>query len=48
MATLGKGNERQSLSPRSRGETIIAGSERDPFAGLALQVQATGELHSIA
>ena len=47
-ATLRKGNERQSFSMRGRGETIVEGGERDPFAGLALQVQAAGELYSIA
>jgi hypothetical protein len=33
---------------RRCGETIVERGERDPFAGLALQVQAAGELHRIA
>ena len=32
---------------RGRGETIVEDGERDPFASLALQVQAAGELHRI-
>jgi hypothetical protein len=33
---------------RGRRESIVERGERDPFAGLALQVQAARELHSIA
>ena len=40
--------EGQSFSMRGRGETIVECGERDPFAGLALQVQAAGELYSVA
>ena len=48
VARLGKGNECQSFSTRGRGETIVECGERDPFADLALKVQAAGELHGIA
>ena len=47
-ATLGKGHECQSFSTRGRGKAIVECCERDPFASLALQVQAAGELHSVA
>ena len=32
---------------RGRGETIVEDGERDPFACLALQVQAARELYRI-
>ena len=33
---------------RGSRETIVEHGERDPFARLALQEQAAGELHSVA
>jgi hypothetical protein len=48
VAALIKGKERQSFRTRCRVEPIVERSERDPLAGLTLQVQAARELHRVA
>ena len=47
-ATLRKRDDSQSLSTRGPRETIVECCERDALASFALQVQAAGELYSVA